>query len=77
MGGTDLPESQAQLLQSGKLDEREKQLDDTTSGSDESNSVILIFPFLSTRTSPKLTRAGIPWSNFRSNWNFFYWFLEF
>ncbi|CAG5112245.1 Oidioi.mRNA.OKI2018_I69.chr2.g6481.t3.cds [Oikopleura dioica] len=39
MGGTELPESQAQLLQSGKLDEREKQLlDDTTSGSDESNS---------------------------------------
>lgn len=47
MGGKELPDSQSQLLQSGK-DEREKKLfDDTTSGSEESSSVIL-YTFLST-----------------------------
>jgi len=41
MGGKELPDSQSQLLQCGK-DEREKKLfDDTTSGSEESSSVIL------------------------------------
>jgi len=41
MGGKELQDSQSQLLRCGN-DEREKKLfDDTTSGSEESSSVIL------------------------------------
>ena len=60
MGGSkELPDSQAQLLKCGK-DEREKKdfLDETTSGSEDSSSVIA-YSFHVTSLSPELTHSGI------------------